>query len=171
MSSDEQVFDFLAAAEDTGKQLDELIKSIPGEVRGALATEYRKSPWLTELPKVADSVTAAAERAEAVAESLARKAQMAGLLVCLAAIVVPLLTWGYAYWQTSLLRREQADLKDETARLEVYAASLKEETGGGVELIRYADGDIFVALPSGVTVDRKGDTKDGRFGFIYKWQP
>ena len=94
MDNDEQVFDFLAAAEDTGKQLDGLIRAIPGEVRAILAAEYGKSPWLAELPKVAGSVTAAAERAEAAAGILTRKVKVAGLLVCLAAVVVPLSTWG-----------------------------------------------------------------------------
>ena len=61
MNNEEQVFDFLAAAEDTGKQLDALIKAIPGEVRNTLAAEYRQSPWLATLPTTADRVTAAAE--------------------------------------------------------------------------------------------------------------
>lgn len=86
MNTDEQIFDFLAAAEDTGKQLDDLIKSIPGEVRETLADEYQKSPWLTALPATADRVTAAAERAESAANVLSKKAIFAGVAVCLAAV-------------------------------------------------------------------------------------
>ena len=171
MNNDEQVFDYLAAAEDTGKQLDELIKAIPGEVRDALAIEYRKSPWLATLPTTADKVTAAAERAESAAAILIKKATLAGLIVCLAAIILPLLTWGYAYWQTSKLRNEQAAIQAETAFLQELATALKDETGGGVILDKDGNGKWYVALPLGVEVDQQGYYRNGRFGFVYTWPP
>ncbi len=44
-SKDEELlFDFMAAAEDTGKRLDALIKMIPGLLQKSLSDEYRRSP-------------------------------------------------------------------------------------------------------------------------------
>lgn len=150
MSNDEQVFDFLAAAEDTGKQLDALVKAIPGEVRGTLAAEYKKSPWLATLPATADRVTAAAERAESAAAVLAKKAAFAGLMVCIAAVAVPVSTWGYAYWQTSKLREEQDAIRAEAKRHESAIALMKGETGGGARLQRNDDGSFTFFLPPGL---------------------
>lgn len=150
MDNDEQVFDFLAAAEDTGKQLDGLIEAIPGEVRAALAAEYRQSPWLAELPKAADSVTAAAERAEAAAATLTRKAKAAGALVCLAAVIVPLSTWGYAYRQTASLRREREALRKEAGELREAIGVMRGETGGGARLARNDGGEYVFTLPPGL---------------------
>lgn len=157
MNMDEHLFDFLAAAEDTGRQLDDLVKAIPGEIRGTLSAEYQKSPWVTALPATAERVTAAAERAESAARVLTKKTVFAGFVVCLAAVVVPLLTWGYAYWQTSKLREEQAALMD--------------KTGGGVLVEKDDSGKRYVRLPFGAEIDQKGFYEDGRFGFVYTWPP
>lgn len=169
MDKEEQVFDFMAAAEDTGKQLDALVKAIPNEVRETLAAEYRKSPWLATLPATADKVTAAAERAESAAAVLTKKAAFAGLLVCIAVVVVPLSTWGYAYWQTSKLRDEQAAIATEVKRLEALADTLKDDTGGGVEVMKDGDGFRLVALPPGTKVEKTGNLEDGRYAFTYIW--
>lgn len=171
MNTDDQIFDFLAAAEDTGKQLDDLIKAIPGEVRQTLSTEYQKSPWVSALPEVADRVTAAAERAETAAGILIKKVVIAGAVVCLGAIVLPLLTWGYAYWQTSKLRDEQALISRETKQLQALAETLLDETGGGILIEKDDSGKRYVRLPFGIEVDQKGFYKDGRFGFVYSLTP
>lgn len=167
MQDDEQVFDFLAAAEDTGKQLDALIKAIPGEIRETLAAEYRKSPWLATLPATADRVTTAGERAEAAARVLTRKSVFAGWVVCMAAVVVPLATWGYAYWQTAGLRNECAVLEDKIARLAPRAATHENASGGGTELVKGGEKLWMFILPRGAQWGKGEELADGRNGYWY----
>ncbi len=45
MGNGGRTFDFMAEAEDTGKQFGEVAKRLPGAVRADLAAEYRQSPW------------------------------------------------------------------------------------------------------------------------------
>jgi hypothetical protein len=70
MDNEEPIFDFMAAAEDLDKGLDNLIKAFPAEMRETLAAEYRKSPWLALLPTAADRLTAVAEHAESAMAAL-----------------------------------------------------------------------------------------------------
>ena len=46
MDKEEQAFDFMAAAEDTDRQRNEMARRLPDEMRAALAAEYRQSPWV-----------------------------------------------------------------------------------------------------------------------------
>ncbi len=52
MSDSDHIFDYLAAAEESMKQMDLMVRQIPGHIKTALIEEYRKSPWMTEMPKV-----------------------------------------------------------------------------------------------------------------------
>jgi hypothetical protein len=167
MQNEEQVFDFMAAAEETGKQLDEMIKRIPGDMKAVLAEEWRKSSWLAELPKAANGVATAAERTEAAAIVLTRKATRAGFAVCLGAVVIPLLIWGYAYLQTGKLRVERENLTVETSRLEGMIALMKGETGGGATFYKGSDGNWIFALPDGVEFDKIGKDFQGRSAASY----
>ncbi len=53
MQNDEYVFDYMAAAEETGRQLDSLLKQVPGHIKSTLATafadEWRKVTAFKEL--------------------------------------------------------------------------------------------------------------------------
>ena len=53
MNNDEYVFDYMAAAEKTGRQLNSMIKQVPGHIKSALATafadEWRKVTAFKEL--------------------------------------------------------------------------------------------------------------------------
>jgi hypothetical protein len=174
MKDEEFIFDFMAAAEDTGKRLDALIKAIPGELRNTLAAEYQRSPWLATLPTeverlsvVVKSSEAAAGRTELAATQIVGKIKSVCRVACLAAIVMPLVTWGLVYWQTGKLRDEQAAIKAETDRLHGLAAALKDETGGGVVIWNLGNGKYGVALPTGAESDWNGRYKDGRYGFTY----
>ena len=73
MDNEIQAFDFMAAAEDTGRRLDEMAKRLPGEIRADLVAEYRQSPWQKSIPATADRLTAAAERAETATGGFERK--------------------------------------------------------------------------------------------------
>ncbi len=140
-SKDEELlFDFMAAAEETGKRLDALIKAIPGSLQKTLSAEYQRSPWLMTLPaevkrlsEVVQRTDSAAERTELAAAHVERRIKTVCTVACLAAIIMPLVTWGHAYWQTGKLRDEQAEIKAETARLQTLAVALDEKTGGGMQ--------------------------------------
>jgi len=53
MQNDEYVFDYMAAAEETGRQLDSLLKQVPGHIKSTLAIafadEWRKVTAFKEL--------------------------------------------------------------------------------------------------------------------------
>jgi hypothetical protein len=53
MHNDEHVFDYMAAAEEAGRQLDSLVKQVPGHIKSSLAAsftdEWRKVTAFKEL--------------------------------------------------------------------------------------------------------------------------
>ena len=53
MNNDEYVFDYMAAAEETGRQLDSLLKQVPGHIKSSLTDaftdEWRKVTTFKEL--------------------------------------------------------------------------------------------------------------------------
>ncbi len=51
MSDSNQVYDYMAAAEESIKQMDLMVRQVPGYIKATLADEYRRSPWATEIPK------------------------------------------------------------------------------------------------------------------------
>lgn len=168
MNNEEQVFDFMAAAEDTGRRLDALIKAIPNEIRKTLVAEYRKSPWLATLPTAADRMIAAAERSESASALLTRKTRIAGLLVGVAIVILPLSTWALAYWQTAKLREESAALQAEMEGLETAVSDLRNKTGGGIEVVSYKGGTFGVVLPDGMKFQHEARTKNNRNVLVYK---
>ncbi len=171
---EELIFDFMAAAEDTGKRLDTLIKAIPGSLQKTLSDEYRRSPWLATFPAEVERLSAlvqrsdsAAERTELAAAHVERRIKTVCFLACLAAVIMPIVTWGHAYWQTGRLRDEQAVIKAESARLQKLAAALDEKTGGGMLIEKDDSGKRYVRLPVGAVVEQQGQYPDGRVGFVY----
>lgn len=71
MDNDEQVFDYMAAAEETGRQLDSLVKQIPGHIKSTLATaladEWRKVTVFKEVAEATGKLNdAIGEMREAV---------------------------------------------------------------------------------------------------------
>ncbi len=94
-----------------------------------------------------------------------------GSAACPAAVIVPLATWGFAYWQTAKLRTEHEAIKAKTEELRGLAAALEDKTGGGVSVWKKENGQYFVALPSGVESAQTGTYGDGSHGFTYTWPP
>jgi hypothetical protein len=194
MQNEEQIFDFMAAAEDTGKQLDKMAKRLPGEMKAVLAEEWRRSPWLAELPKAAEKTMEATKQTEAATRFLARTVKYAGLIVCLAAFVIPSATWVLAHWNLSDLREEQSRLeqsnieleeavrtaaqteramadeitrrKNEIAELSCTVKLLRDETGG-IEVVNNGNGSWEVMLPANITPGRPWRNRDGRFVVPY----
>ncbi len=172
--NEELIFDFMAAAEDTGKRLDALIKVIPGALQKTLAEEYRRSPWLVTLPAeverlsaVVQCADAAADRTESATAHMERRIKTVCFVACLAAVIMPLAIWGHAYWQTGKLRDEQVAIKAEVARLQTLAVALDEKTGGGMLIEKDDSGKRYVRLPVGAVVEQQGQYPDGRVGFVY----
>ena len=118
MDKEEQVFDFMAAAEDTGKLLNEMARRLPGDLKAVLSDDWRRSPWFTELPTVIDKAREAAKQAEEATQSLARTVKKAGGMVAIASAVIPLAMLGIAYWNLSDLREQQIRLEQQNAALE-----------------------------------------------------
>ncbi len=171
---EELIFDFMAAAEETGKRLDALIKAIPGSLQKTLSDEYRRSPWLATLPAEVERLSAvvqrsdsAAERTESATAHMERRIKTVCFVACLAAIIMPLATWGLAYWQTGKLRDEQAAIKAEVARLQTLAVALDVKTGGGMLIEKDDSGKRYVRLPVGAVVEQQGQYPDDRVDFVY----
>jgi hypothetical protein len=175
---EELIFDFMAAAEDTGKRLDSLIKAFPGTLQKTLSDEYQRSPWLATLPKEVERLSAVVQRADSAAERTEsatahteRRIKTVCLVCCFSAIIMPLAVWGLAYWQTGNLRDEQAVVRAETKRLQTYAAKLTDKTGGGVGVWTMTNGEYIVALPKDVEPSWSGKNDDGLYLFRYTWPP
>ena len=122
MDKEEQVFDFMAAAEDTGKLLNEMARRLPGDLNAVLSDDWRRSPWFTELPKVIDTAREATKQAEEAAQSLTRTVNKAGGIVTIASAIIPLTMLGIAYWNLSDLREQRGRLEQINTELE---ASIK----------------------------------------------
>lgn len=193
MDTDESIFDYLAAAEETAKQLEMMTKRLPGELKAVLAEEWRKSPWLADFPKAMDAARTAAEKTENATRFLNRSVKRAGVTVCLAAVVIPLATWGWAYWQTAELRREGAEaarqiaehaaayeamktkeeaalaaLRNEMAAMSASAEALRRGEGNGGATLRHRGGNKWrIVLPQTVEIDWSGRTLDGAFAIDY----
>ena len=131
MDKEEQVFDFMAAAEDTGKLLNEMARRLPGDLNAVLSDDWRRSPWFTELPTVIDKAREATKQTEAAAQSLARTVKKAGGIVAIASAVIPLAILGIAYWNLSDLREQRGRLEQINTELE---ASIKSGTQTGKAL-------------------------------------
>jgi hypothetical protein len=192
MRNEEQIFDFMAAAEETGRQLDEMVRRLPGELKAVLAEEWRKSSWLAELPMAAKKAMAATTQTEVATRYLARNVKFAGFIVCLASVIIPLATWGVAYWNVSALRREQIFLKqengelaaaieatvkvarddisrreDEIKKLTDTMEALKAGVGGGIELVDRGGGAWSLMLPAYITFEEMWREPDGRYVIPY----
>jgi len=146
---EEMIFDFMAAAEDTGKRLDALIKVIPGSLQKTLSAEYQRSPWLATLPAEVERLSAvvkradsAAERTESATEHVERRIKTVCLVSSLAAIIIPLVTLGVAYWSLSDLRRQQTQLEQENADLAVAVATAAQEEKRLAEEITWQKSEI-----------------------------
>ncbi len=187
--NEELIFDFMAAAEDTGKRLDALIKAIPGSLQKTLSDEYRRSPWLATLPAEVELLSAvvqrtdsAAERTESATAHMERRIKTVCFVACLAAIIMPIVTLGVAYWNLSDLRGQQVRLEQENAELmagietatqaqktlaetvarqknEIQMLSrtaevLKSETGG-LDVVDNGDGSWEIVFPASAVFERR----------------
>ena len=162
MSTEEQAFDFMAAAEETGRQLDEMVKRIPKELKALLAEEWCKSPWLAELPKAAEKADVATNKLEEAIVFLARTVRNAGLIVCLASVIIPLVTWGIAYWNVIDIRQEVATFESEVQTLGEAVTLLRNESGDGVILQNYGGEERGVVIPEGYVYTHVGNNTAGR---------
>ncbi len=187
--NEELIFDFMAAAEDTGKRLDALIKAIPGSLQKTLSDEYQRSPWLVTLPAEVERLNtvvqrsdSAAERTESATAHVERRIKAVCFVACLAAIIMPLVTLGVAYWNLSDLRGQQVRLEEENAVLAATVATaaqtemrlaeeitrqkseiaelsrtaemLRNETGG-LDVVDNGDGSWEIVFPSSAEFERR----------------
>lgn len=113
MNNDEQVFDFMAAAEETGRQVELLVRQIPGNIKTALADEWHKSAWFSELPQIAQDTREAAREARDAAVTLKSTISSVSIGFLLLAILMSFVVWVVTYWQVSSLHEERDELKRE----------------------------------------------------------
>jgi hypothetical protein len=94
---EELIFDFLAAAEDTGKRLDLLVRQVPGHIKAAVATaladEWRKVTVFRDVSEATGKFNdAIGEVRESVA--LLRRTIRTAIAVGVAvAVAIPVVTW------------------------------------------------------------------------------
>ena len=166
MDSDELIYDFMAAAEDTGRQLDAMVKLLPGDIAAILQQQWQQSPWRTELPAAAARTAEAAREAEAAAEALQKRVARAAWLVGLAAIIIPVVLCILAYLNLSNVRREEEATRRRIQALEGHESRLTAAMGGGAEFYQQ-DGECYFIPPHGVLSFEQIQFSDGRTGVKY----
>lgn len=166
MDNEEPIYDFMAAAEETGRQLDAMVKRLPGDIVTVLQQQWQQSPWRTELPAAVTRTTEAAREAEAAAEVLQKRAVRTAWLVGLAAIVIPVVLCILAYLNLSDVRRDEEATRKRIQVLEGQESRLKAAMGGGAEFYQQ-DGMCYFIPPHGVSAFEPVKFKDGRNGVKY----
>lgn len=148
MSNDEQVFDFMAAAEESGRQLDALIKRLPDDMVAIINKQWQQSPWRSELPKAATSTIEAAKSAEMVSDRLWKTAKIILWMATVVSIVIPLAMYITAYLDVGEVRRDEDATKKRIQALEERESSLRFATGGGADFYQQ-DGVQYFTPPVG----------------------
>lgn len=167
MDNEEQVYDFMAAAEETGRQLDALIKRLPQDIATILQQQWQQSPWRSEVPAAAASTTEAAKSAEKAAGVLWKTAKSTSWLVAIAAVIIPVASCIVAHLNLSDARQDEDAAKKRVQVLEGRESSLRFATGGGAEFYQQ-DGTYYFVPPVGTSTCEKWPLKDGRVGIKYK---
>lgn len=166
MDSEEQIYDFMAAAEETGRQLDALVKRLPQDIAAILQQQWQQSPWRSEVPAAAASTTEAAKSAEKAAGVLWKTAKSTSWLVVIAAVIIPVASYIVAQLNLSDVRQGEEAAKKRVQALEQRESSLRFATGGGAEFYRQ-DGVQYFVPPPGALGYEQWRLQDGRIGIKY----
>lgn len=97
MHNDEQIFDYMAAAEEAGRQLDALLKQVPGHIKSSLAAafvdEWRKVTAFKELAeatgKLNDAIVEVRESVNTLRQTIWAAVIVGGVI----AIAIPVFAW------------------------------------------------------------------------------
>ena len=94
MNHDEHVFDYMAAAEETGRQLDSLVKQVPGHIKAATATalagEWKKVTAFKELSEATGKLNDAIGEVQESVKQLRQTIWMVAIFGIIVAIVISL---------------------------------------------------------------------------------
>ena len=92
MNNDEHVFDYMAAAEETGRQLNLLVKQVPGYIKTATATaladEWKKVTAFKELSESTEKMNDAIDEVQESVKLLRQTIWMVAIFGIAVAIVV-----------------------------------------------------------------------------------
>ena len=91
MDNEEKVFDVMAAAEQSAEHLNFMIRQIPTHIQTALADEWKKSPWLLELPKAEARMGKAVDEALEAVELLNRTIHWAAIWIAVVTVLLPVI--------------------------------------------------------------------------------
>jgi len=97
MNNDEHVFDYMAAAEETGRQLDSLIKQVPSHIKSTLSTafadEWRKVTAFKELAEATGKLNdAIGDVRESVAQ-LRQTVWAVAIVELVVGVAIPVVAW------------------------------------------------------------------------------
>lgn len=90
---DEHIFDYMVAAEETGKQLNSVIRQVPSHIKTTLSEEWRKMPLLVELPKATQKIEDAIEEMRDMVILLKRTVWAVAFVGVFAAAAIPIVVW------------------------------------------------------------------------------
>ena len=166
MENEEQIYDFMAAAEETGKQIDAMAKQLPKDMAAMLQQQWQQSPWRSELPAVAESTIEAAKSAEEAADTLWKTARMTFWMAGIASVAIPIVMCIVAYLNLANARRDEDAAKKRVQALEGRESSLRYATGGGAEFYQQDGVQYFVPPPEALNCEQ-WLLQDGRIGIKY----
>jgi hypothetical protein len=97
MNDEEHVFDYMAAAEETGRQLDLLIRQMPGHIKSTLAAafadEWREVTAFKELSEATGELNEVINEVREAVASLRQTVWMVTIVGIVVAVAIPLITW------------------------------------------------------------------------------
>lgn len=97
MNDEEQIFDYMAAAEETGRQLDSLVRQAPGTIKSTLATafadEWRKVTVFDDLSEATGRLNDAIDKAGDLVKLLRQTIWAAIAVGAVIAIAIPVFAW------------------------------------------------------------------------------
>lgn len=86
-------FDYMAAAEEAGRQLNSLIRQVPGYIKTALSEEWRRLPLLVELPNATKKMEDAIEEMQDSVAVLKQTVWAVAIVGIFAAVAIPVIAW------------------------------------------------------------------------------
>lgn len=97
MNNEERVFDYMAAAEETGQRLDSLVRHVPEHIKSAVATavadEWRKVTVFKELSETIIKLEGAITEVRESVKVLRQTIWAAIIIGIVVAVAIPVAAW------------------------------------------------------------------------------
>ncbi len=97
MNNEEQIFDYMAAAEETGRQLDLLVRQVPGQIKttlaAAFADEWRKVTVFKEQSEATEKLNNIIGEVRELVSLLRQTIRAAIIVGIVVAVAIPVFSW------------------------------------------------------------------------------